>query len=543
MFVTAGPKLKRLRTILVGVTLALIVGGAALSLRDAVRAAQEQREARQRTLNAYAHFASYLFATRAYLMARERTVLQAFRKLDPDDPWTGPLPPVTAIPAVPDTGEACAQSKEWKIYRFRMELPSGALTFAGGTPNPAAMQLIRDSIPKLARSPWIATYKFGYLFVNAPGFPEAIAYTPLRDASGRLLAVYGYRSCYGTYDAWDYALIHRVARIVPPFLTEGMPPDSILTVRVTDPHGRVLYRAPARDVPVSAAGSDTLPEISDIVITVGLRPRVASRLVMGGVPESRLPDSFLVLVGSVVFALATLAMLLSEFKLGESREMFLANVSHELRTPLQHILLFVQILRLKRTRTEAEHDKAVEVIETETQRLIRLTDNILASARNHRPKIPLERVDVVDVASRSAELCAQLAEVRGMRLAIDSEPAFALADAESLRQVMVNLIDNAVKYGPSGQTVLIGVRADVHEIHIWVEDSGPGIPPADRERVWQPFVRLERADDATAGTGIGLTIARDLVLRMNGRVGIHDAAGGGTRVSLFLPVWTGETSN
>lgn len=542
MFVTARPRLKRLRTILVGVTLATIVGGAALSLRDAVRTAREQRVESQRTLDAYAHFASYLFATRIYLMARDRTVMQAFAKLGPDDPWTGPLPPVSIIPAVPDTGEACARAKDWQIYRFRMDFPSGALTVVGGTPTPAAMQLIRDSIPKLARNPWIAAYAFGYLFVDSPGRPEAIAYTPLRDTSGRLLAVYGYRSCYGTYDAWDYAMIHRVVRVVPPFLTEGMPTDSILTVSITDPGGRVLYRAPARNVPVRATGSDTIPEISNIVVTIGLRPRVASRLVLGGVPSSRLPDSFLVLVGSIVFALATLAMLASEFRLVESREMFLANVSHELRTPLQHILLFVQILRLKRTRSDAERDKAVEVIETETQRLIRLTDNILAGVRNQRPEIALSRVDAPEVARAAAELCERLAEARSMKIEIDGEPALALGNTESLKQVLVNLIDNAVKYGPGGQTIQVGVRADAHEVHMWVEDAGPGIPLADRERVWQPFVRLDRPDDATAGTGIGLTIARDLMTRMNGRVAIHEAAGGGARVSLFLPRWTGETS-
>src|SRR6185312_17479314 len=103
MFVTARPKLKKIRTILVGVTLAMIVGGAALSLRDAVASARQQREAAQRTLDAYAHFASYLYETRIYLRARERTVLQAFLKLGPDDPWRGPLPQPTIIPAVPDT--------------------------------------------------------------------------------------------------------------------------------------------------------------------------------------------------------------------------------------------------------------------------------------------------------------------------------------------------------------------------------------------------------------------------------------------------------
>ena len=540
MFVTARPQLKKIRTILVGVTLAMIVGGAALSLRDAVQSARQQREAAQSTLNAYAHFASYLYETRIYLRARERTVLQAFVKLGPDDPWTGPLPPPTIIPAVPDTGEACARSPQWKIYRFRLDLPSGALTVVGGTPIPAAMKLIRDSIPKLAVTPAIAEWHFGYLFVDSPNFPEAIAFTPVRDHSGRVLAVYGYRSCYATYDVWDYALIHRIARIVPPFLTEGLPTDSILSVVVTDSHGRTLYAAPSHRVPVRAVGRDTVPQLSGMVITVGLRPSVANRLVVGGVSPSRLPASFLLLLGSIVLAIATLAMMRREFRLVESRELFLANISHELRTPLQHILLFVQILRLKRARNQEEHDKAVEIIETETQRLIRLTDNVLAAVRTTRPPIALGPVDVPEVAARSSELCEQLAAARSMKIEIDAVPAVAAADAGALKQVLFNLIDNAVKYGPNGQIIRIGVRTDAQDIQIWVEDSGPGIPPRDRERVWQAFVRLNSPGDATAGTGIGLTIARELIVQMHGRVEIQQGAGTGARISVFLPRWIAE---
>src|SRR5665213_166414 len=540
MFVTDRPGLKGLRMILVGVTLAMIVGGAALALRDAFRSAREQRVAAQRTLDAYAHFASYLFSTRVYLMARERTVLQAFVKLGPDDPWSGPLPPVTVIPAIPDTGEACAHSKSFPIYRFRLDLPSGALSVIGGTPSAEAMHLIRDSIPKLAVSPPVALWHFGYLFLQSKA-PEVIAYSPVRDSTGRVLAVYGYRSCYGTYDVWDFMVVHRVARIVPPFLTEGMPVDSIMTLSVTDAHGRPLYVAPARRGAVVATGTDTIAQLSDIIVRIGLRPRVAERLVVGGMPASRIPDSFFVLVGSIILALATLAMLRREFKLVESREMFLANVSHELRTPLQHILLFVQILRLKRTRTDEEREKAIEVIETETHRLIRLADNVLGVVRTNRPRILITAVDASAIASRAATLCAPLAQARSMTIEVDTTPATAAADPESLQQILVNLIDNAVKYGPNGQTIWIGVRTDGNEVQIWVEDSGPGIPPRDRDRVWRPFVRLDTPGDATAGTGIGLTIVREVVDQMNGRTEIYDSAGGGARISIFLPRWNGDS--
>jgi signal transduction histidine kinase len=447
---------------------------------------------------------------------------------------------VTVIPAIPDTGEACAHSRDFPIYRFRLDLPSGALSIVGGTPSSEAMQLIRDSIPKLVVTAPVKLWHFGYLFLQSKT-PEAIAYTPVRDSTGRVLAVYGYRSCYATYDVWDFMLIHRVARIVPPFLTEGMPTDSILSLTVTDAHGRLLYVAPARRGEVVATGTDTIPQLSDVVVTIGLRPRVADRLVLGGLPPSRLPDSFLVLVGSIVLAIATLAMLRREFKLVESREMFLANVSHELRTPLQHILLFVQILRLKRTRSEAERDKAIEVIETETQRLIRLADNVLGVVRTTRPRITLRAVDAAVVAARAAELCEPLAHARSMTIELDIVPAIACADPEPLKQVLVNLIDNAVKYGPNGQAIWIGVRQDASEVQIWVQDSGPGIAPGDRDRVWRPFVRLDTPGDATAGTGIGLTIVRELVSLMKGRAEIHDTAAGGVRISVFLPRWTGSS--
>jgi signal transduction histidine kinase len=542
MFVTGQPKLKRLRTALIGVTLAMIVGGAALALRDAIQTAREQKQAAQRTLDAYAKFASYLFMTRVYLMARERTVLQAFVKLGPDDPWSGLLPPVSIIPVIPDTGEACAHSSQFPIYRFRLELPSRTLTLAGGTPSAEAMRLIRDSIPKLAVSEPVASWHFGYLFLQSRE-PEAIAFTPVRDTSGRVLAVYGYRSCYGTYDVWDYMLVHRIARIVPPFLTEGMPTDSILALQVSDAHGRTLYAAPARPGPVVAVGTDTIPQLSDMVIKVGLRPRVAQRLVLGGPPRSRLPDSFLMLIGSIILAITTLAMLRREFKLVESREMFLANVSHELRTPLQHILLFVQILRLKRARSEAEHDKAVEIIETETHRLIRLADNVLGAVRTTKPRIRIEPVDAEGIVSRVAELCGPLAAGRSMQIDVDAVNATVAADPEALQQVLVNLIDNAVKYGPNGQIISIGVRVDALEVQIWVQDSGPGIPETDRDRVWDPFVRLDTPGDATAGTGIGLTIVRELVELMHGRAEIHDTAGGGVRISVFLPRWTGGNND
>jgi signal transduction histidine kinase len=115
------------------------------------------------------------------------------------------------------------------------------------------------------------------------------------------------------------------------------------------------------------------------------------------------------------------------------------------------------------------------------------------------------------------------------------------ADRAELRQLLLNLLDNAVKYGPRGQTVTVGLLrahdAASERARIWVADEGPGIPEADRERVWEPFVRLSRDVEAeTAGSGIGLSVVRQIAQRHGGAARVSSAPGGGACVVVELPV-------
>jgi signal transduction histidine kinase len=127
-------------------------------------------------------------------------------------------------------------------------------------------------------------------------------------------------------------------------------------------------------------------------------------------------------------------------------------------------------------------------------------------------------------ASSGAQLRAQL-----------DDEAFAMVDPGALRQIMLNLLDNAVKYGPEGQTIVVRVVRGGDEVVVSVDDEGPGIPPADRRRVFDPFERLDRRGaPKTSGAGIGLAVVRDLVIAHAGRVWIEDAPAGGTRVSIAL---------
>ena len=110
-----------------------------------------------------------------------------------------------------------------------------------------------------------------------------------------------------------------------------------------------------------------------------------------------------------------------------------------------------------------------------------------------------------------------------------------VADAGAFRQILLNLLDNAVKYGPRGQTVTIGARVHNGRTRILVDDQGPGIPRDDRERVWEGYFRLRRpADSAIAGSGIGLAVVRSLAQDLDGRTWIEETDTGGSRFVVEL---------
>jgi signal transduction histidine kinase len=576
MSITSHMRAYGARPLLLGGALVGIVVVSALAVRESMRNAQERRAAAERTVRDYARFASYLYATRAYLFARDRTIF-AYLALHPGDPWVrSALPPVTALAAIPDTTEKCGPPAKWPVYRFRVDVPSHVVTYAGVPPGPAIDKIIRDSIPKLADM-WPKFAGFGYLFVDGPNGRETIAYSPAVDSTKakNVLAVYGYRSCYGVRDTTDYSMIYRIVKVLPPMVrgyTEeptsstsdsahrayevaagkmmtgkwpaGMPPESLLTLTVLDDQDRKIYQAPDSSRSSNYYGVSPVPYIGGATFWVALRPDVARFLVVGGIPGSRVPASLLLLAASIVLAIAGFASLRSEIRLVNSRQRFLANVSHELRTPLQQILMFVQLIRLGRTRTEAERERSLEIVERETHRLISLSNSVLAAsprqsqAPETNPELQLRSapVDVADVAQTAADFFAPLADARKMRIDLDVAPALARGDSGAIRQILINVLDNAAKYGPIGQTITIGVRSEGKVVRLWVDDTGPGIPAAHRDKVWNPFFRIGGTlDDSTGGAGLGLSIVRELATAMDAEAELSETPTGGTRFTLVLP--------
>jgi signal transduction histidine kinase len=585
MSITSHMRAYGARPLLLGGALVGIVVVSALAVRESMLNAQQRKAAAERTVRDYARFASYLYSTRAYLFARERTVF-AYLPLHPGDPWVrSALPPVTVLGAIPDTSEKCGPPAKWPIYRFRVDVPSHVVTYAGVRPDPAIDRIIRDSIPKLADK-WPKRAGFGYLFVDGPDGRETIAYSPAVDSTKakNVLAVYGYRSCYGVRDTSDYSMIYKIVKVLPPMVpgyTEestgstsdsahrayevaagkmmtgkwptGMPPESLLTLTVLDDQDRKIYQVPDSAKSSNYYGVSPLAYIGGATFWVALKPNVARYLVAGGIPESGVPASLLLLAGSIVLAIAGFASLRSEIRLVNSRQRFLANVSHELRTPLQQILMFVQLIRLGRTRTESERERSLEIIERETHRLISLSNSVLAGSRGESqakgadPELQLRSapVDVADVAQTAADFFAPLADARKMRIELDvAKPAIARGDSGAIRQILINVLDNAAKYGPIGQTITIGVRTEGHGVRLWVDDTGPGIPASQRDKVWKPFFRVGGTlDDSTGGAGLGLSIVRELATAMEADAELSETPTGGTRFTLVLPASRNGTAS
>jgi signal transduction histidine kinase len=234
-----------------------------------------------------------------------------------------------------------------------------------------------------------------------------------------------------------------------------------------------------------------------------------------------------------------LVQLRREYELARLRSDFISGVSHELRTPLAQIRMFSETLVLGRVRTEEEERRSLAIIDQEARRLTHLVENLLHFSRSERQvtRIAPEPTSIAPLVQEVIEGFAPLAAARGVTLqAAVTEGLVAPVDPGAMRQMLLNLLDNAVKYGPQGQTVTVGATRENGTARVWVDDCGPGVPSVDREHVWDRFWRLERdRGSVVAGSGIGLAVVRELAGLHHGRTWVEDAETGGSRFVVELP--------
>jgi signal transduction histidine kinase/ActR/RegA family two-component response regulator len=222
----------------------------------------------------------------------------------------------------------------------------------------------------------------------------------------------------------------------------------------------------------------------------------------------------------------------------QAKNAFLSSTSHELRTPLNAVLGFTQLLQLSDL-THEDQD-AVERILTAGRHLLTLINELIDIARIESGgfSLSVEPVEVQPVVAETCELMGPLAADRSITLT-QPRPAPGLAvqaDRQRLRQILVNLLSNAVKYNRAGGTVIITCQADgPDQVSLAVADTGPGIPAADLERVFDPFERLGAEQTAVEGTGIGLPLARAFAQAMHGHLTAASIPGEGTTFTLTLP--------
>jgi two-component system heavy metal sensor histidine kinase CusS len=217
---------------------------------------------------------------------------------------------------------------------------------------------------------------------------------------------------------------------------------------------------------------------------------------------------------------------------------FTADASHELRTPLTAIRTEVEVA-LAGSPVTPEQGRLLGSVLEECSRLTRLTDQLLTLAREDAGTLPPERepVDLSALAAAVADNMLPLAEAKGLTLRVNGPgPAVVRGDATRLRQVFYNLLDNAIKYTPSGGSVEVSVEARAPGAVVTVRDTGVGIPPEHLPHVFDRFYRADKARSrAEGGSGLGLSIARSLVAAHAGQIALTSVPGRGTTCTVALP--------
>ena len=326
--------------------------------------------------------------------------------------------------------------------------------------------------------------------------------------------------------------------LLPAAFTRGRPVGDLVELQVTDAKGTTLFQTDSVHAWTLDDTASLGAQFGSMRVHAQIRPALAGTLVIGGLPRSRLPFLLALLVIAAALSFVAIQQIRREGELARLRADFVASISHELRTPLAQMRLYLETLRLGRFTTEAQRSWSLDNVERETTRLGHLVERVLRFSRATRgDSDPRQPVDVAAELERIVAEFQPLADARGARLVaqLDEVPPVAL-QPDALRHIALNLLDNAVKYGPREQTVRVRLVRDGRDVRIEIADDGPGIPEAERERIWQPYQRGGMAAH-TAGSGIGLSVVRDLAVAHGGRAWVAPTPTGerGARVVVTLP--------
>lgn len=514
----------------------LVVGLAVQS----VRTVQVHRRVVENALHDYAGFAAWQYTRRAsdYL----RLVLTA--TLPFPAATSRSLTSVACPPASPHAtrAQACLFSIP-VVGKFACEWRDGSLRITRNEtafPNEAVQRGIETVLARAGLSAFriglgsIVTGTDQHLFGYWLGVSDAGRITTCEAAvlaPGALVPVFEHVAAFSP--------------LLPQTFVGTLPNDSLVSIRVLGASGETLAAIGEPTAGVSA--SDVLgPELADLRVVATLHPASTRRLIAGGIPASNTPALVAMLAVTLVLSAVAVLQLRRTQDLIRLRSDFVASVSHELKTPLTQISLFADTLLAPKDRSADDRRHYLTVISREAKRLGQLVDSILHFALMTRGSdVASSRESSVlgEEIREAAAAFEPIAAARSVHVVTHVDPEIALPlERDAFRQLMLNVLDNALKFGPDGQTIGVSTSIDGDMAVIHVDDAGSGVPPAERERVFEAFTRAA-AGGHTAGSGIGLAVVRDIVRRHGGRVRITDSPTGGARLEIALPgatVLTGE---
>ncbi|MNS89693.1 Alkaline phosphatase synthesis sensor protein PhoR [compost metagenome] len=232
----------------------------------------------------------------------------------------------------------------------------------------------------------------------------------------------------------------------------------------------------------------------------------------------------------------------SVYKLGSMQQDFVANVSHELRTPLTAIRMAAESLHMGAMKDDRMRAKFLNNIQSEADRLTRLVNELLTVANlMGRPVLHMSRFDLQTLAEQVEGTLEHHAKLSNVVLVItcpDDVPPIE-ADRDRLQQVLINLVDNAIKFTPATGTVTLDISAMPEDkvVRFKVIDSGIGIPPIDLPRIFERFYRVDKARSrVTGGVGLGLSIVKDIIEAHHGKIVVTSEVNKGTTFTIDLPI-------
>jgi len=320
--------------------------------------------------------------------------------------------------------------------------------------------------------------------------------------------------------------------LLPEAVAGSQSNESLLYLAVRTPDGHPIFLSSIDD-PEVALTRDTLPdEYGGLVLEVAIRPDAASTLVIGGLPRARLPLLLALMVMTLGVGVAAFLQIRKDEELARVRADFISGVSR----------MFTELLADGKLQTDEERVRSTDVINREARRLTHLVENILHFSRVGR--VPgsqgtTERIVVEDAIGDLTEAFYPLAQAQGCTFEIEVNPSDLVVSASrgGLHRMLANFLDNALKYGPEGQTIRIVAVNREGWVRISVEDEGPGIPVGEQARIWDPYRRLDRdVEGRVRGSGIGLSVVADLAQASGGAAWVEEGKGGGARFVIRLPV-------